>query len=536
MLNSKPYICLLLALLLTACGADRLPDSPASDDTLMLRLQIRMADDSTRGNPTGGENGDGAEDPFENEAKINSLCLVFFNSADDEAINSNAEVKIKYVLSLPDVSLYRNVGNTYLIPLKGYNPKENDRIFAYANASPKGIKVGDDISILRNLTPDATWMGETVKDAANFTMATARTVHNGKANGKITIADNVSGTENVGEYYIGATVTLERTAARIDFLFPACFLGGDGNLIYDLKVPNGDKVQITHIFPVNVMQSPSYFFKHVTPGLDGASALEYCHSEILSEGGVPGNYVVEPATKTKMPGSEGYLPEEWYGSSAGIFSDGFEFPETSGIKSLLENGVVASATENGELNENGSWKSLILSYANENTMTGNDFSTSSRHLTGLAFRAIYRPAHVYSAVDGSGNPSGEVEGFNHGGQNLFCVQIPSGYDENGGNTYFSSEEAARAFNGLHTGGRILTLKNGVCYYNLWIRHANIENGGGSNNSIPMEYAIVRNNIYRISVTFSGPGSSIIDIENPKNMEDNIFVRKWNLLLQPEIIL
>ena len=46
-------------------------------------------------------------------------------------------------------------------------------------------------------------------------------------------------------------------------------------------------------------------------------------------------------------------------------------------------------------------------------------------------------------------------------------------------------------------GRLRTYYNGQCYYIWWLRHSN--NGDDTTNGI-MEYAVVRNNIYKVSVS------------------------------------
>ncbi|MDE6422957.1 MAG: fimbria major subunit, partial [Muribaculaceae bacterium] len=61
-----------------------------------------------------------------------------------------------------------------------------------------------------------------------------------------------------------------------------------------------------------------------------------------------------------------------------------------------------------------------------------------------------------------------------------------------------------------------------CYYNLWLRHYNDENADPQL-SYPMEYAIVRNNIYRVALSFSGPGDPTPTMREPDTMQARIFV-------------
>lgn len=73
-------------------------------------------------------------------------------------------------------------------------------------------------------------------------------------------------------------------------------------------------------------------------------------------------------------------------------------------------------------------------------------------------------------------------------------------------------------------GRLYTYYHGECYYLWWVRHCN--DGEDLENGV-MEYAIVRNNIYKLSVssiyTIGG------DIPTDENIRLNVYVRKWTML-------
>lgn len=81
-------------------------------------------------------------------------------------------------------------------------------------------------------------------------------------------------------------------------------------------------------------------------------------------------------------------------------------------------------------------------------------------------------------------------------------------------------------------------ENGVCYYPCWIRHSYHE---GVNMGI-MEFAIVRNNVYKLSVnSFTGlglPDDEIIpDIPDKQSyVEVSAIVRPWDIVFHPEIIM
>lgn len=82
-------------------------------------------------------------------------------------------------------------------------------------------------------------------------------------------------------------------------------------------------------------------------------------------------------------------------------------------------------------------------------------------------------------------------------------------------------------------------EHGTCYYSYWIRHSN----NNSSDSGIMEFGIVRNNVYKLKVnSISSLGKPAAINENPDTPDENgninvdVFVRSWNLIAHPEIIL
>lgn len=558
----KPLHLLILPFLLSAGGCsseDTPPGGEPENASLYLRLQLEIEGaDETRANPSGGEDGDGREDGQENENAIRTLDLVFYRSEkedaiSDDAINLDPTAKIVYRLSLTREQLnqYFTKPNDirdgyYLIPIYkigsyGYPVAKGDRIFVFANTSGDlRVKVGDPISKLRDLCPEATWTGDKVNEADNFTMATARSraVSDGLLDGKIYFEignDNrpVTGDKD-DPLYVKSTI--ERTAARIDFMFPDGNLknleDGDKELVYEVSGVSNSKVHITHIRPVNTMTQPSWYFKRVTESLTNLSE-KYCMSE-KPVNGKPGNYVLEPHTSAKGETVSEETLTKWYKESCtknfndnqAVFADGHK------VKSLVDNGKSLSVDADGNKVENGTWTSLILAYTNENTQTGSNFDT--RFMTGLAFRAIYKPAVVYSDKDLT-----EDKSYEFGKDDIWRFSPTKGGVKESDCKYFSSEEAAKDYKKAHPelNGIITKYENGVCYYNLWIRHAGLDNPlPDPAENFEMEYAIVRNNIYRIKVTFSGPGNPDPGLREPHNVQSRVFVRKWNRRTHSEIIM
>ena len=75
----------------------------------------------------------------------------------------------------------------------------------------------------------------------------------------------------------------------------------------------------------------------------------------------------------------------------------------------------------------------------------------------------------------------------------------------------------------------------ICHRNVFIRHADPNNTNAE--AVPMKYGIVRNNVYRISFTFHGPGNLTPDNPRPtEHMRTVIYVRPWAFHRHPEIIM
>lgn len=75
-----------------------------------------------------------------------------------------------------------------------------------------------------------------------------------------------------------------------------------------------------------------------------------------------------------------------------------------------------------------------------------------------------------------------------------------------------------------SGGRIHTYYNGQCYYIWWLRHSN--NNDNETNGV-MEYAVVRNNIYKLDVKkVTSLGG---DIPNVEGLRVKVYVHDWVML-------
>lgn len=397
------------------------------------------------------------------------------------------------------------------------------------------------------------------KDMDYFLMSTA---YNDGAN-KVSVTNS-----NEKEY--SGTTTLQRMYARLDLWYNNSTEDGnnviaDGEKIKELKykVKNAsNSVYITNVLPVNVMQSPSYLFKKVTNTKDTWNAdktiwnkTNLANVESFSWGGkespkdgpfssdfndLPTNYVIERHTLDKRVDglAENINLDTWYGKTAAQYVAGktkynnFDYSiKNTSVGKLSEYYHDKPASE--DYSEYGCNHISIISYANENTHPTDCFH--SNYLTGMAFRAVYVPETIYSGFsDGKEVAWTATDGTP---SNIYRYSPSADGVKENESVYFTNGDAAKAYAVAHPEeNAVITEFEAVehdgkwgfaCYYNLWLRHYNNESADPQE-SYPMEYATVRNNIYRVSVSFSGPGDPEPTMREPDTMKARIFVRKWNM--------
>lgn len=92
---------------------------------------------------------------------------------------------------------------------------------------------------------------------------------------------------------------------------------------------------------------------------------------------------------------------------------------------------------------------------------------------------------------------------------------------------------------LHEMSGLSTYKKGICYYTYWIKHANDQDpsndlvSGKDNTGGVMEYAIVRNNVYKLDIkSVSTPGN---DIPGERTVNINVLVEDWQLIKPGESV-
>lgn len=201
----------------------------------------------------------------------------------------------------------------------------------------------------------------------------------------------------------------------------------------------GGSVEILGASLVNCLNTGEYLFKRVGDEADNPSSIKYLGDETANDDKVATNWVVDP-----------YSPDQ----------KTFDDPYATFDKSQIE--------------ENASTDWVFLGYTLENTNPSG--ADKEKYTTGVVFKAKFTPTDG-AAADGSfyylnGKFYKDIEAIKKANPNMTDL-TEDNYASRGISFY----------------------EGGICYYPWWILHSN--NADGSD---IMRYAIVRNNLYLLTVT------------------------------------
>lgn len=520
----KRYLLMcLMACLLFACREDEPTPTvtPDAEGATYMRITVDIAAlGNTRSNPTGGEEGDGLITGYENETKIHDLTIFIYDDEEGRGLDNDYYCPIVTSVYVPAENLQK-VANTIweaTFPVKDYTFESSHRLLVAANMGNLSARFAN-LGAVRNHIADRSWTpGDDIRSASRFAMATAE-----PKDGAISVVNyNVGDKEHPN---FRAETSIERLAARIDIMAENNTVHSD-HIKYTVTDKNGNKIadiRLTHATLINSMQRPSYMVKRVTPNTTDFTNLLYCGRELLS-GDVPTNYVVDPYMRHKDGHTNPSTLSYWYGHSATSY--------LLSQKELIDWGSAALSNFTSTLADNTASaefpKYFTLAYTNENTVTA-DLHTAD-YCTGLLLRTEYIPAKIYTnaTCTDSITPTEAVDFYRY-------RPMAREFEEEKC-LYFESPLDAQEYARTHPQdmAEVQKFTLGVAYYTVWIRHANDNFAPAHSDPFPMEFGIVRNNIYRIGFRFTGPGTPAPDIEQPHAIDVDIFVRKWNLREQSDI--
>lgn len=526
-----------------------------------LTIHTGTTGNVTRSNPTGGEDGDGYEKGQDYENSVNNLTLFFYPAAsgivsgvNQDDVDFTAKVHISQIGASTDG--IQPIDKTFTVgPVKVDGLKTNQKyhVLAVANAGDladpkKEIVRLDD---LRKAEINQVYAFSEQEGYSNFVMASEGDEH------PVLEISSENRETNPAE----TTINLERLVARVDYRADA-----DGyTLSSSLVTPGLNPAQttvtasITRAFLVNTYNQGTYVLKRVAEGKK-TGTITYLGDESLS------NYVIDPKTTYKT------IP---VASEASTWYDHY-FPNLNdGNSEEWEQWLIEGDEVNDPDNENDKW--LRLGYPKENTSSID--AQGKYYSTGVVFEARYDfgeglREETFFLVNGttifftleeamkahndsfykdrrfssSANPYAELQAYmgvlednDPAGYKAFLQTAKEtdtdwtvyewasyktnqlGYDTKGNPT-------AATRKALHD--RVTepykteTFLDGRGYYTYWIRH----NYGDQDHEVaglPMENAIVRNNIYKLTVNrISEIGN---DVPGDKTLDILVAVAKWNLL-------
>lgn len=564
-----------LALMAASCSMsdDISADCGRTDDAKQVYVKLRVsvpsqAPVSRAGDPTGGESGDGEEPGQTYEDSINSVLVFFYRADDNNNINAEASTPIdEYAyLTVNGEDNGSWVTNPVQVSLDLKTPYNVIVVANPGDISWAGTE-GRTLGGVRDHIYTQAWMGDDTNGYTNFVMSSEDGTET------ITVTD-----KNTSETNPATTnVAVERLAARVDYQ-----TNQKNN--YDCTDSIGS-VTITGAAIINQLTAGTYLIKRVTQ--DGSNNVTYLGDEEPADGGVATNYVIDPwmADKTAANAmlSDGNTPFEVNGTkvnAAGLYEQETYYPT---IPDGANPEAWADYCKKGTPMEDAGDGWTRVGYTLENTTLSEN--TSTAYNTGIVFKAQFTPDGVADYTSGNTffrydntiytTLTGMMASLN--GQQNFAQYVsdaiqgfkswsdvtefadgltdPTGYADYlkglaGASADFSIDgidwneymlnvlgvDESNSGKGpqINQGGintrdvlftnskeRLRTYYKGQCYYIWWLRHSN--NGDDTTNGI-MEYAVVRNNIYKVTV--SSVSSIGGDIPGAEELRAHVYVNDW----------
>ena len=510
-----------------------------------LTIHTGTAGNVTRSNPTGGETGDGYEKGQDYENEVNNLTLFFYPAASGNISGVNqadveftAKVYISPIGTSTNVTQQpSNIDKTFTVgPVKVNGLKTNQQyhVLAVANAGDladpkKEIVRLDD---LRKAEINQVYAFSEQEGYSNFVMASE-----GDEDRMLEISYENSET-NPAE----TTINLERLVARVDYRADADGYTLTPGLNPALSSQTQDvTASITRAFLVNTYNEVqgTYVLKRVADEWN-ANTFDYLGKETYN------NYVIDPNTSGKTLDAAS-TNASWYDHYFPNLSDEVGDDGKTKWENWLIQGDPITITESGKTE---TW--YRLGYPKENTSsvdaqgkyysTGVVFEASYEGIDGVdkgstffrykgtiyptleaAMKATYNKAYFQedqtfetfdvlteyiNSLPGNEDPAGykdylktaTADNFGDGSVWTwgYYKQYLLSFDKNEQDEYVIATAKTREV--LHDRGYgTETFLNGRGYYIYWIRHNGGDNATQFDETKPMAYGIVRNNVYKLTV-------------------------------------
>lgn len=575
-------LCLALMLVTASCSmGDDMECPPEGGGTpgtgsAFIQLSFGMADaQGTRANPDGGEDGDGPEAGQTNENSVSTAVAFLFDA--NVTVNGDASTPVTPVY-FPSVNPTAEGGTDIdavyeTIPVQTTVENGDYNVIVVANPGDNRWweqAENQTLGAVRDHIQQKAWT-ETNGKYTNFLMSSAD-----EPTEKLTINNN---SENEPAK---VTVNVERMAARVDYLAENEYTCTD-------PAYNGATVEITGATIVNRLTAGSYLLKRVANDVNSTNP-EYLGDETATNT-VATNYVLDPWTALKtqqnltgtpftvnernvaaagLYNDETYIPtrsdnpEDWAGyCKAGVDATeddylrvGYALENTTGKLETSLNyntgivfkaqfhpvGVIGDYTDGQTFfTYNGKIYPMLTDMmgqlngiADFSTYVGKKIAalTSWDELKDFAASITNDPTGYRTYLEDYANTH-SAEEFNTADELKweYYLSYKLGVFENSqdGPEINQNDINTRAVLYKSSGELLRTYYKGQCYYIWWLRHSN--DGNDETNGV-MEYAIVRNNIYKVRVNsiYSLGG----DIPDNEQLDARVYVNKWSML-DPEVL-
>lgn len=532
----------------------------------------------TKANPNGGEEGDDDEKGQSYENAVNNIHLFFYNVKDPakggkDGVNMPGDTAIvahKYLES-GDFDYSDVQATTNAIPVENLLVGHSYHVLAVVNA-------GEDLNYtkldnLQRATVTSLYTKGTDGSYSNFLMASERDEES-----PLTITSNNSETTPAT-----TTIYVERVTARVDYQTEPEFTG-------EIKNSAGETIataSITGAMLVNTLNASatSYLLKRVTTENEAFNSdITYLGDETCTSDAIKAatNYVIDPYAASGKP--EGYYETATYFPNIGYDNastwEQDELFQTTAITSGETTwNRIGYPKEN--VNQNGSKEcstgvvfrvKIILAEATDATTffmwKGTIYKTMEEVMAAFDpkgwdnITGDWSKWTTYGTFRGfinslrSGDPTGykaylleQVKDKDDEDELTQETKATLKWEEYMAQTFFyvkddtdvvavdvETDVASGTTRRLLHDYQVSTYKDGICYYTYWIKHANdgkpendLENGDGTG---VMEYAIVRNNVYKLGVQQIGSIGG--DIPGDESLVINFSVRDWTLIPAEEI--
>lgn len=543
----------------------------------------------TKANPNGGEKGDDSEKGQSYENAVKNIHLFFYNVKDPtkdgkDGVNMPGDTAIvahKYLTA--DDFVYSEAitqATTHAIPVENLLVGHSYHVLAVVNGGENfSDATATTLDPLQRATVTSLYTKGTDGSYSNFLMASERDELT-----PLTITSTNSETTPAT-----TTIYVERVTARVDYRLADDFSDEIKNSADEVIAT----AEITGAMLVNTLNSnaTSYLLKRVTKENADFNNTDviFLGEEELDGTGTASNYVIDPyAGKTKSESdfeSATYFPSINYGNAAtweGLFITGTSITGDDGKawnrigypkENVNQNGSKAHSLgvvfrarvrlgtdENADADADAGYPTFfewegryyesleaVMEDFDEHAWTeviiNKDWSTittwgafKSMILNNLkdgdpfGYKAYLAGKWENKADDAVFDNKKELAWSSymkttfHYENQEGTVKVDLGAEADGTTRQLLSEK------GVHT------FKNGICYYTYWVKHAN--DGDDTNDMLTgkgggvMEYATVRNNIYKLSI--AGLGRIGDDVPGDAQPMINFSVLRWEPMGDEEI--